>query len=870
MPARDALGKEQTLSEPSAKPRRAGVIVRRLLIAAAVVGLVSVSLVLALFYMADADFVAGAMSRLLGQHVAIGRVDLTLGRRLEVEIEQIRVTDPNRPDDPPLLEIAHARGVQAWPRLLAGQYLPRDWELTAPVLRIDWSTPSHFNLAALPRLGLSLVDGRVEVRNLAGETWSLLGLQLEARRSGFGTRVEGDGSARLARGKDTLTELALHFGVGGDGASLRGTVASLDLTALPKLAVAPRGRAAGDFEIAVASRGGVSGRVNLDVAGFQLKVPKLSAPIAAARTHVAADVTWRDGVLALDFRPLELDDVVATGSLELGTGPNGRFKVDVALAPFQPGRRDRLTPLTPLALRFASWARVVTRIQAGVAEDIHLAIDVPRAEAGEYLGFDLPIPESAFLLELRVRDGIYQPKADNSPLEQMQGELEIRGNVMNIRRLRMTNEGSALPEINVRLDGMHRLVHLPDAEDHVVGGPGVDLEGLDDAAAAMRAGDATASEPTAVRFEDLDLRFPAFVLPLRQASGRLTFPHGGLAAEGVHAVLGGAPADIAVHWDRDANRVDVEVAYGDATAPGEPTTGPRWLSGKVAFETLRIPEWPIDQLQIELAAERSIVSLAKLEGRLAGGKVTGVGHVDLGPVDRAPFALDLRVTDFDAKPMCATFGLPAESIEGRGFARVHMVGALRPGGEFANEGQLSVNLVLKDGTVARLPTLVAIARLPSLAGVTGLLGRPLPYTKVEAEVALANGRLAFTNTKLLGPQLRILGSGEMDLHEAVPQYDFVIALLFLQTLDRLLDQVPIVRNVMLGEDQNLIAVYFRVKGPRDDLGVTPLPPQAVSTVVGFASSAVMEGVRRLGSLIPLPGRAAASEQAAPSPSPENP
>ena len=870
MPAREALGKEQTLSDPADKPRRAGVVVRRLLIAAALVGLVSVSLVLGLFYMADADFVAGALSRLLGAHVAIGRVDLTLGRRLEVELEQIRVTDPNRPDDPPLLEVAHARGMQTWPRLLAGQYLPRDWELTAPVLRIDWSTPSHFNLAALPRLGLSLVDGRVEVRNLAGETWSLLGLQLEARRSGFGTRVEGDGSARLARGKDALTELALHFGIGGDGASLRGTVASLDLTALPKLAVAPRGRAQGDFEIAVASAGGISGRVNLDVAGFQLKVPKLSAPIAPARAHVAADLAWRDGVLALDFRPLELDDLVATGSLELGTGPNGRFKADLALAPFQPGRRDRLTPLTPLALRFASWARVVTRIQAGVAEDIHLAIDVPRAEAGEYLGFDLPIPDSAFLLELRVRDGIYKPKVDDSPLEQMQGELEIRGNVMNIRRLRMNSEGTAMPEINVRLDGMHRLVHLPDAEDHVVGGPGVDLEGLDDAAAAMRAGDATASEPTAVRFENLDLRFPAFVLPLRQASGRLTFPHGGVAAENVQGVLGGAPADIAVHWDRDADRVDVEVAYGDATAPGEPTTGPRWLSGKIAFEKLRIPDWPIDELQIELAAERSIVSLAKLGGRLAGGKVSGVGHVDLGPVDRAPFALDLRVSDFDPKPLCATFGLPAESIEGTGFARVHMVGALRPGGDFANEGQLSVNLVLKDGTVARLPTLVAIARLPSLAGVTGLLGRPLPYTKVEADVALANGRLAFSNTKLLGPQLRILGSGEMDLRETVPQYDFVIALLFLQTLDRLLDQVPIVRNVMLGEDQNLIAVYFRVKGPRDDLGVTPLPPQTVSTIVGFASSAVMEGVRRLGSLIPLPGRAAASEPAPPPPSPENP
>jgi len=852
VPAREALCKERPLSEPAAaKPRRAAQIARRIGIAVLLVGGLSLAAVLALFYIADADFVAGAMSRLLGQRVEIGRVDMRLGGRLEIALEEIRISDPNRPDDPPLLEVAHASGAQSWPRLLAGQYLPRDWQLREPVLRVDASGPTHFNLAKLPRLGLSVTDGRVEVRNLAGETWSLLGLSLDAKRNGFGTRVEGDGSARLARGKDALTELALHFGVSGDGADLRGSVAGLDLAALPKLAVAPKGRAQGEFEVGVGSDGRVHGRVNLDVDRFALRVPKLSGPIAAARSHVAADFAWHDGVLLLDLRPLELDDVVANGSLEFGTGPNGRFKVDVQLAPFEPGRKDRLTPLTPLALRFASWSRVVDRIVAGVAEDIHLAIDVPRAEAGEYLGFDLAIPDTAFLLELRVRDGIYRAKADESPLTQMQGELEIRGNVMNIRRLLMTHEGEAMPEINVRLDGMHRLVHLPDEEDHVVGGPGVDLDGIDDAAAAMRSGDATAREPTALHFEDVDLRFPAFILPLRQASGRLTFPRGGLAAENVRGVLGGAPADIAVHWERDADRVDVDVRYGDATAPGEPTTGPRWLSGKLVFDKLRLPDWPIDALELELAAEGSIVSLAKIEGKLAGGAIDGVGHLDLGPADRAPFALDIRAREFDPAPLCATFGLPTNSIQGSGFARVHLVGALRPGGDFSNEGQLSANLVLKDGTVANLPTLVAIARLPSLAGVTGLLGRPLPYTKVESNLALANGRLGISDTKLLGPQLRILGSGEMDLTKPVTEYDFVVALLFLQTLDRLLEQVPLVRNVMLGEEGNLVAVYFRVKGPKTDLSVTPLPPQTVSSIVGFASSAVMDGVRKLGELIPL-------------------
>src|SRR5262245_25995150 len=160
-----------------------GVFLRRLLIAALGFLLLSVGTVIALVYLANAEFVAGALSRLVGQHVEIGRVDLHLGRRLEVQLEQLRISAPNRPDDPPLLEVAEASGVQAWPRLLAGQYLPRDWTLREPVLRIDAAGPGHFKVGSLPRLGLSVEDGRVEVRNLAGETWSLVGLQLEAQRN---------------------------------------------------------------------------------------------------------------------------------------------------------------------------------------------------------------------------------------------------------------------------------------------------------------------------------------------------------------------------------------------------------------------------------------------------------------------------------------------------------------------------------------------------------------------------------------------------------------------------------------------------------------------------------------------------------------
>ncbi|HXZ84264.1 MAG TPA: AsmA-like C-terminal region-containing protein, partial [Myxococcota bacterium] len=767
------------------------------------------------------------------------------GGRLSIELERVRVADPAHPDGPPALEIEHALGVQAWPRLLAGQYLPLDWTLRGPVLRLyTGPSPAVPNLAGLPRLGLSVRDGRIELSS-ASETWSLRNLELDAQRTAFGTHVEGDGSGLVFRGDSQISEVALHFAVYRDRQELRGTWAGLDLAALPRGAISPHGRAQGDFALTLRG-GGLHGSARVEVARFVLRVPKLSGPIAPAVARASADVDWHGDQLTLDLHPLTLDDLVANGTVRVGTGSAGRLALDLRLGTFQPAHRERVSGLTFLALRFSSWARVQSRIEAGIVEDIHLAIDVPRATAAESLSFDTPMPESAFSLQLRAHDGTYRPHPGEPPLEKLSGELDIRGNVMDVRHIRMTHRGEALPEVDVHLEGMHRLVHLPDAEDHVVGGPGVDLAGLAPMAAALQAGNAETTVPTVLHFDDLDMRLPAFMLPLRSASGSLRFPGGGVLADPVQGTLGGAPAQMRVRWDPAVDRVDVDVRYGEGAAPGGPITGPVWLRANIAFEELAIPEWPFEGLHAALSAERALVSFQSIEGRLASGNLSGSGTLDLSQPGRAPFKLDLSVAGFEPRPMCATFGLPSESVTGRGYAKMRMSGALRPGGSFSTEGRLEAKVELHDGTVARLPAMVAIARLPSLAGVTGLLGRPLPYKTVAFDLALADGRVAISDGKLLGPQLRILANGELNVAAPERQTDLVVALLFLQTLDRVLEQVPIVRNVVLGEDRNLIAVYLRVQGPRSDPSVTLLPPASVQSVMGFASKAVIAGVKRLG------------------------
>ena len=832
-------------------------------------GLASATGLTVLLYTANAEFVAGALSRLLGRHVEIGAISFHPGAVLTVEIEKLRISDAAGPEYPPTLEVEHALGRQAWPRLLAGQLLPLDWVLDRPVLRLraaDRTSGLGVELGSLPRLGLSLSDGEISYQSQTGEPWVMRGLRLEAKRTGFGTRVEGEASGRVAQGTRALGELALRFAADSRHGEAQGSVVGFKLSGVPQTAVRARGIASGSFDLAYAyADGAVKGKLELEIAKLSLRVPTLDRPIAPERANVALDIDWDGKVLALDLRPVALDDLVANGSFTLDTGSPGRIALDLRLADFEPGHRDRLNPLTLLGMKIDTWRKVAERIEAGTVEGAHVMIDVPRTTAGARLSFDAPLSPEAFLVELRARDGSYRP-SPNTLLENMSGELEIRGNVLAIHKLHLRDAGSATPELDVRIDGLDRLVHLPKDENQVVSGPGARLAGLGAAINGLVGEKPSDPESTGLLFSDLALRDPAFVLPLREASGRLRFPAGGILTEGVRGVLGGIPAEIDVKWQPAADRVEVGIRYLEGAAPGQAITGPTWLSGQIALETFHIGDLQLANVRARLEAEATDVRFSDVNAELAGGALSGSGRLALGEPGRAAFSFDLELRDFDAAPVAAAFDLPDESVVGRGNAKGRVSGALRPGSRFATDGELDVHIELADGSVAKLPGLVALARLPSLSGVSGLLGRPLPYDTLTLDLKLLNGRLGLADAKLLGGQLRMLGSGEMDLNTLTKESDFIVALLFLQTLDSVIGSLPIVRNVILGKDRNLLALYFRLKGPRDDMGVTPLPPERVRDIVGFASSAVMAGVRTLGKLIPT-GTDAAEPTPEPSPAP---
>jgi hypothetical protein len=72
-----------------------------------------------------------------------------------------------------------------------------------------------------------------------------------------------------------------------------------------------------------------------------------------------------------------------------------------------------------------------------------------------------------------------------------------------------------------------------------------------------------------------------------------------------------------------------------------------------------------------------------------------------------------------------------------------------------------------------------------------------------------------------------------------------VALLFLQTIDWVIGQLPIVGDLILGKDSNLFALYFRLEGPWLTPTARLVTPEAIQTPTDWATKVIGGGMAQL-------------------------
>jgi hypothetical protein len=807
------------------------------------------------------EFVAGALGALLGRRVEVGDVQLHAGGTLEVELWDLRIFEDRAPE--PALGVERVVAQLRWPRLLAGQLLPATWTLERPVLRLPSSAGAPFRLEIpLRPLELTIRDGTVVWGETDGGAAKLTQLQVSARSRPLTRSVRGTAMGQLEHSGQTLGSFSVEFDGRSDAVEASGSVSGCDLARLPIPGLPPiRGTAAGTLTLHQDSAGrGAS--VNLAVTGLAINHPSLTAPIVPQDVRVVADVREDRRTLRIDFRPLVLDDLKLRGAIQVSRGeePDARVVAQLSLDPFRLGRPGgRLQLLRLVGLRFAVWGRADERAEDGRIEDFKYRLDVPRDLLSETLAFRRKAQLQELQIDARIEDGVYRTGPESPPLEAIHGLVSVRGNRLEVYDLRMTREGRAFPEVDITVDGLDRLARLPREERRTPKGPGVAIPGLGPTFAALTSMAPKSDEERRAVLRDLRLGYPAFVLPIRDATATVSFPDGNVLIEKLEGVVGGALAEAEALWDRPRNQVLVHLAYLDGEAPPGVVRETPWIEGSLEVETAYVGPWPLEEIEGPIQGTGARIHLPAIEARLADGRLEASGDLDLGKPEEGKVRLRFRHREGDASAVARILGMGDDRLTGKLDAVGTLEGPLRPGDRFTDVGRIETKVEVRDGTLGKGPLTLTLARLASVQGWTGLFGRPLPFKTLKTSLRVEKGTLHVEEFNLVGPELRILSAGRMELHEENRPVDLLVALLLFNPVNWVIGTVPVIGDWILGEDRSLVALYFRLEGPWESPDGSYVPPQTLRTASGWAERIVVGGVRGLRNLL-LPGRSGAEPE----------
>jgi uncharacterized protein involved in outer membrane biogenesis len=267
-------------------------------------------------------------------------------------------------------------------------------------------------------------------------------------------------------------------------------------------------------------------------------------------------------------------------------------------------------------------------------------------------------------------------------------------------------------------------------------------------------------------------------------------------------------------------------ASAPASAPGGAAgaAGPSMLRDITVRGTIAVNETKVMNLKLTGAHARVEVvggeaRLHEIAARLYGGTLAGevtAGLVDVGP----PFAMTAKVQGVDFNGLCSDFSKDLKGliygtletsldVKGRGLDTPALRSALT--GKAA--------LALRNGKLSSFGFLKQLAQVLEAAGGRGIGKDETPFDSLTGTFAIAQGRAATQDLKLVSPDLGINGKGSIGLDQSIAMNVGVV--LSQSVSAAMVQKTATLKSVMNGKGE--LALDLTVGGTlqKPSIGVDP-------------------------------------------------
>jgi hypothetical protein len=513
------------------------------------------------------------------------------------------------------------------------------------------------------------------------------------------------------------------------------------------------------------------------------------------------------------------------------------------------GRDDLIAFLPPRQI--ATLQSALEPLRSGRVENVQVE---GRATLGEWLvGFDDDVngllPET---VTARAHFAGFALRGDESEVvTDLSGEVRWSGDRLELHGVRGRRAGHWMPVLDASLSGVSHLAanaglpEVPEADDAplMLGlGPMYDI--------VVDPNRPPGEMPKALLLSLDHVVHPTLLWPLRNLFVRANPSADGIRMLVEHAVWGRVPVRAEGIWtmqqtgQRRVERVALRLEAKPPISGMEPLdlAQPVWASGRWHLEAHNLGDWRVLTSTGAFEAEGQDVRLTSYDLDLGiAGHALGEATVDFSDEVELPYRTTVRMVDAQARGVVDKIGFEPDEATGTVNMQGTLHGELRPGRRVMAGMEGTLEVQARDGEILRrLPALLAVAKATDTFNPFGSRDE-MSYSAIDAKLRLERGTVHAEELRITGRDLRLLATGRVDAVDPAHPVEAVVGIFFFKALDRMIGVVPLLSDLILGEDDSLMGAYVQLTGPwkSPESALVPL-----KTVASGPASFAIEGVPR--------------------------
>jgi len=254
------------------------------------------------------------------------------------------------------------------------------------------------------------------------------------------------------------------------------------------------------------------------------------------------------------------------------------------------------------------------------------------------------------------------------------------------------------------------------------------------------------------------------------------------------------------------------------------------LNLKLNVESGKYEKIVYSKLNSTLHQENGILYIQGLEAGLFDGRVTAKGRIAPGSGRERRYDLNFGLERVNAERLLQALDVSKE-VTGTMTLSGNLTARGASAADLKRTALGNVKLKLEKGALRKFSVL---SKMFSILNVSQLLkfqlpdmvSNGMPYNDIHGSFAFSDGSIATQNLFINSDAMNISIIGKADMVKE--ELNFTIGVQPLQTVDKIVNRIPVVGWLLTGKSKSVVTAYFEAKGKWSDPQVSAIPVKSMA------------------------------------------